>query len=160
MNIVSYNCKNAKANRLMLEHLINNNDIIFLIEHWLRPDEQYIINDLISEHRAIFKSDMQAISSKKTRGRPFGGRCWLIKNSIKVLAVEDFNIVISMVKIALPNSVLFLFALWIPFDDGTSDRLTAFQSTLDMLESYIEYEVIPTNSCMAVIGDFNCDLER
>jgi hypothetical protein len=92
-----------KKNHLMVQKLINDFDSIFLIEHWLTNDEKYLISDLINDHSMIFESDMHDFSNKRKPGRPFGGRCWLIKNSVKALAVEQFNKIVSMIKIRRPS---------------------------------------------------------
>ncbi len=79
----------------MVEKLLNF-DIIFLIEHWLRDDEQYLINEIALDHSVIFRSHMELPTSnrKRTRGRPHGCTCWLIKKSLDVVAHENFNNII------------------------------------------------------------------
>ena len=164
MNLVSFNCHNLKKNHLMVQKLINDFDSIFLIEHWLTNDEKYLISDLINDHSMIFESDMHDFSNKRKPGRPFGGRCWLIKNSVKVLAVEQFNKIVSMIKIRVSvnnvNKNMYIFGVWVPFDNGCQERLAAFQTTLALLESYKRPEVDPNDDLMAIMGDFNCDMDR
>ena len=46
MKIVTFNCKNFKSNYKFVEKLINENDIIFLIEHWLKPKEKFMIKNI------------------------------------------------------------------------------------------------------------------
>jgi hypothetical protein len=98
------------------------------------------------------------------RGRPHGGKCWLIKKGLSVLAVEHFNNVISMVKIETyvnnNKKNLYIFGVWVPFDNATAERLAAFQTTLTLLEAYIQHEIDPNEDLLAIIGDFNCDTNR
>lgn len=68
--IVSYNCQNFKANKLMIERLINEYDICFLIEHWLDKNEKYLLNDFKSTHHILFHAHYDKTVNKK--GRPFG----------------------------------------------------------------------------------------
>jgi hypothetical protein len=103
------------------------------------------------------------MSGKKKAGRPYGGTCWLIRDNLEVVANENFNNIISLLKIKVNvdgvTQNLFVFGVWIPFDDGSADRLSTFLSTLSLLEAYLDSELMD-GDLMAVIGDFNCDLER
>ena len=161
MKLASYNCKNIKTNQLMVQKLLDEFDIVFLTEHWLKPNEQSIINNLSSNFRVIFHSDMAPVAPNNALhrvGRPFGGICWLIKNDIEVLSFERFNSATSMIKIRVGLNDVFIFGVWIPFDNGTSERLASFQSNLALLESYVKFEA--KDEPVLIMGDFNCDLNR
>ena len=80
----------------MVDKLIKNNDIVFLIEHWLRPKEQFLINNLVDSHKINYQYGMQD-SPQLSRGRPFGGKYWIIINNVKLAAFEVFNDLISMI---------------------------------------------------------------
>ena len=165
MKVASFNCKNLKSNHLMVRKLINKIDIVFLAEHWLTSSEKYIINNLVDKNdRVIFESDIEDSLCKRGPGRPHGGRCWLVKAGIEVLAVEQFNNVISMLKIRVKinnrDKNLFIFGVWIPFDNASTERLAAFQTTLALIESYKRYEIDPNDDLLAIVGDFNCDTSR
>ena len=57
-------------------------DISFIIENWLSDEEAYLFNQL-SDHSVFFQSDFSiAYGSGETRrrGRPFGGKFWVVKN--------------------------------------------------------------------------------
>ena len=82
MKIVSYNCKNFKSNHLMIKKLIDQNQICFFVEHWLEENEAYLFNDICNNHSIIFKSDFDRMVN--SRGRPFGGKFWVIDNKFKV----------------------------------------------------------------------------
>ena len=107
MDIVAYNCHNFKANHLMINKLINNNDICFFIEHWLGNDEAYLFNQLCVDHSIIFKSDFDnsefgTVNNRK--GRPFGGSCWVIRNNLKIIEHSNLSNDISKIVIEDCNS--------------------------------------------------------
>jgi hypothetical protein len=58
------------------------------------------------------------------------------------------------------NKNMYIFGVWVPFDNGCQERLAAFQTTLALLESYKRHEVDPNDDLMAIMGDFNCDMDR
>ena len=102
MDIVSYNYHNFKANHLMIKNLIYNNDICFFIKHWLGNDESFLFNQLCTHHSIIFKSDFNnsefgTVNSRK--GRPFGGHCWVINNTLKVIEHIEISNAISKIVI-------------------------------------------------------------
>ena len=153
MDIVSYNCCNFKANNLMIDYLINNNDICFFIEHWLGADDAHYFNEICTNHSIIFKSDYENTFTR--RGRPFGGTCWTIHNKIKIIESNELSASISKVVIEEPSlGKLVLFGIWQPFDDGSYDKLALLYSTLSILEHEIE-DLGDDN--YLILGDFNAD---
>ena len=94
LKICTYNCFNFKANRMMIQKLIGQNDISFFIEHWLGNEEDYLFNEICSStHSIIFKADFNNSTLSNTRGnsRPFGGKCWVIKNNLVIKSYEDIS---------------------------------------------------------------------
>lgn len=100
MKIVSFNCRNFKSNYLSIDKIIDLGvDIIFICEHWLNSKEQYLIDEKYSRNfKTYFQSDMDIQLSRKFSGRPFGGKCWLVKNDIKVISVDFNNPDFSIIK--------------------------------------------------------------
>lgn len=92
MKIISFNCRNFKSNYLAVDKLVEKEiDIIFLCEHWLNSNEQNLINDRYDDNFNIFfQSDMDINFNKKLYGRPYGGKCWLVKKNINV-EIFDFH---------------------------------------------------------------------
>lgn len=54
LSICSYNCKNFKANYLMVNKLIETNQVVFICEHWLGQEEEHIPNNLLNSSHDIF----------------------------------------------------------------------------------------------------------
>ncbi len=80
LKVCSFNTNGAKRNLNFLQHLFNDNDIIFLCETWLLDRESdNFLNSLSSLHLTFHNSDM---SISPIRGRPYGGRAFIIKKKI------------------------------------------------------------------------------
>ena len=160
MNIVSYNCQNFKSNIACISDLIKSNDIIFLIEHWLAEEEAYLLNDLSTSHSIIFQSDFSFSSTigKRRKGRPFGGKCWIISNRLRVKDYQVLSNAVSRIEVEgdCIESAIF-YDVWMPFDDGSFERYSALQSNLSLIGADIEDR---NDTNVLVIGDFNADLKR
>ena len=119
-----------------------------------------MINNILSDHKLIFQSDM-VDSSQSTRGRPFGGKCWVIRNDVNLVSYELFSDIISMIKICDGNGkFIYLFGAWIPFDDGSRERVSELVSAFSLIESYISNYIDPNNDHVILMGDLNCDPSR
>ena len=77
----SLNVKNLKSNHAYTSYLVGATDISFLSELWLRPNEINLLKN-ITDKAILFRSD---IDEKYVKGRPFGGRAWIINNSFKLI---------------------------------------------------------------------------
>ena len=85
--------------------LINQNDFIFLCETWLLDYESdRYLNSLSSTHCFFHKSDMNIAPSK---GRPYGGRTFIIKKHIIVKNLNFINKHLAF-KIELNEKFLLL----------------------------------------------------
>ncbi|CAF0915666.1 unnamed protein product [Brachionus calyciflorus] len=123
----------------MVKKLADEADVLFICEHWLCPNEDYIINKNFNQHNYYFKSDMECGVVKK--GRPFGGAVSMI----------EVNICTNS-----SSNRLRIFGVWIPFDDGSNEKLAIFNQVLSVIEMYSELDDVS----YIIIGDFNADLNR
>ena len=152
MDIVTYNCLNFKANHRMVKNLIDSNHICYFIEHWLGSDDAYLFNEICNNHSIIFSADYD--NDNRRRGRPFGGKCWVLHNSIRLIEHTELSRAISKITIESEDmGKISIFGIWQPFDDGSHEKLALLQSTISILESEIEYAEFP----VMLIGDFNSD---
>ena len=72
----------------MIEKLILNNDVCFFIEHWLSEEESYLFSGISAEHSILLEADFsceERLTCNGVRGRPFGGRCWVVRNNLRVI---------------------------------------------------------------------------
>jgi len=161
MDVVSYNCQNLKSNMNMIKKLIMNNDVCFFIEHWLGEEEAYYFNELTDDHQILFEADYSCEARLRctgTKGRSFGGRCWVVRKCLRVIEYVKLSNALSKITIEdLKGSRVSIFGVWQPFDDGTVVRYCNLNSNLSMLEAELAHM---DGICTLVIGDFNADFSR
>ena len=76
--ITGLNTHGLKPNHAFVEHLVINNEIIFICEHWLLNAEKYIMDELGKDSHHVSFSP----ASKGLSGRPFGGNCLLVSKQL------------------------------------------------------------------------------
>jgi len=162
IKLCTFNCKNFKANTLTVEKFVADNDICFFVEHWLVNKEAYLFNSICSEHSIIYKSDFDKHSfstcGAKRRGRPFGGTCWVVKESLKIASHDQLSEYISKVSIECTGArKIHVYGVWFSFDDGSFEKYSLFLSGLSVLEAEIKSN---SDDDIAIIGDFNADFHR
>jgi hypothetical protein len=160
MKVVSFNCYNFKSNQLMVKKLMKNFDICYFCEHWLGNSEGYLFNDICENQSSIFSADFEncEYDFKSKKGRPFGGRCWIINDKIPIKEYEVLNKAVSrLTVIGDDGNEVIIYGIWQPYDDGTVEKLGFFHSTIAMLES--DVKEFSGNSIL-IMGDFNSDLNR
>ena len=161
MNLISYNCLNFKSNKMMIEKLINENDVCFFIEHWLGNAEANYLNEISSNHSTIFSSDFnnsELGGARGFKGRPFGGRCWVVRNNIKVINYEILSQSISRITIqSVKIATTTIYGIWQPFDDGSLEKLSLLYSSLSLLKADL---LDVSHQDILILGDFNADFSR
>jgi hypothetical protein len=93
------NVKSLKHNFNYPLELVKNSNIVYLNELWLKQTEINIVNDLCPNYhtkKIFFKSDMP---EKSVSGRPFGGQCWILDNSIEIVNYEFLSRHVSYIHI-------------------------------------------------------------
>ena len=66
-----------------------------------------------------------------------------------------------MIKICDGNGkFIYLFGAWIPFDDGSRERVSELVSAFSLIESYISNYIDPNNDHVILMCDLNCDPSR
>ena len=66
---------------LYVSNLVQNNDIFYLTETWLNDSEVNQFESIFNNYNIFHQSDMSIEDSYQLRGRPFGGKCWLLKSN-------------------------------------------------------------------------------
>ena len=90
VSISSFNVKGLRGNFLYSKYLSSLSSIVFLCELWTRPNEVNLIKELasFSNKNFLYKSD---IDHTYTKGRPFGGQCWLIDKQFNLIEHRFVN---------------------------------------------------------------------
>ena len=159
MNIASYNFLNFRSNHIMIKKLIDENHICFFVEHWLGNEEAYLFNELSGNHSIIFSSDFDncEFEQMNRRGRPFGRRCWVISNELRVVEYSVLSQAVSKIIVEGDEvSKTTILGIWQPFDDNSYAKMALLQSSL----SIISAEVQNINHDFLIVGDFNVDFNR
>ncbi len=103
----------------MLANLLMANDIVYTSEHWLTPDDIHLLEAVSSKHNLFnFQSDMPVSSCQLSRrGRPYGGRCWFVRDTVNVIAYDTPNDIISTLVVEVDrNGVsdeMLIVGVWI-----------------------------------------------
>jgi hypothetical protein len=160
IKILSFNIKNYKINNYFLSKQAadNNIDIIYSTETWLGEEENYIINNNFG-HSYYVLNHNEFLISTRSKGRPFGGKSWLVNKNINLIKYEFINNDVSYIVIDDYNnqSNLLIIGVHIPFDDNSSYRLASYESNLQIIENLVEeFAGMP----VLVVGDFNTDISN
>ena len=153
MKFTTFNCLNIKSNLTFVKKLALQSDILYVCEHWLGPNEDYILNDFLgNDFVYYFRSDMEEV---RQRGRPHGGICWIIRKNINIISFEFLNEIVSMLNISIQinNSPINMkiFGVWFPFDDKSLERIASFKQGLSIIES----NFFGNDDHFIIMGDFN-----
>lgn len=55
LDVYAFNTHGYNSNISMVEKLVNSNDVMFLIEHWLPFEAEHILSEVSVNHRIIFE---------------------------------------------------------------------------------------------------------
>ena len=129
--------------------MLANNDLIFISEHWLSNLELFLLSDAVyPTHQVIFHS-----AEKNSSGRPFGGTCFLIRESIfKYASIihEDHNIL--SIKLSVHNLNFIIVGVYLTSCHDRNTSLEAYKSELNNLNSIINSYIDEGEVIM--LGDF------
>ena len=145
--IISLNTQGLKSNRVYIESIIKNYQVVYLCEHWLLKAEEYLLKDMVeSTHKLIFTP-----ANKGASGRPFGGNCILIKHNTKHQVIHEDNRIIALHTILDGTPLLIIGVYLTAYHDQQS--LSEYNDQLSIITSLLkqnsgEFEVM-------IIGDFN-----
>lgn len=93
------------------------------------------------------------------KGRPFGGRVFIVKNRLNVLKHEFINQYLATITFNDNNKLFTLIACYLPYDNGSFLNFSEFQSCLQVAyELLLFFEKL--NHSVFIIGDINSDLLR
>ena len=160
MNLATFNCKSFKSKFSFFKRVFNSHDISIFIEHWLSDEEAF--NQLSNQHSILFQSDFSFSNcpgSTRRRGRPFGGKCWVVKNDVKIKSHEVLNNDVEFRfqkqrKIAQKVLSQLEFG-WLLMTTSQKDWQTF--SLISLLESILKEN---QENKVIIFGGFICNLKR
>ena len=142
-----------------VKSLVAENSILFICEHWLRPEEIHmVIESDFSPYWTQLKSSIDPL--QPLSGRPYGG-CGFIcekKPGIVYQPIKCESDRISGIEVIVQGKkTLAIFGVYMPFDDRRVYSLESYMETLSELQGYLDNE--SSLPCM-VVGDFNAHLPQ
>ena len=155
LKLVSYNMHGFYQGFSVVDELIKSSspDILLLQEHWLTPDNLYVLDKYFANYFSFGCSAMsKRIESGMLVGRPFGGVVTLITNRLRnITQTVHCDERFSIVKIA----DTLIVNVYLPCH-GTQDRIILCDDLLAQVSSWCDRY----SGCdLIVAGDFNCCLD-
>ena len=136
MVLVTFNTNGAKRNLNFIKDLLIY-DIIYICETWFMDFEcTSLLNDLSSVFITIHHSDMLISPAK---GRPFGGRVFMINKLIKIINSEFINKHVSYILFTSNNRKFCNIYTYLPYDDNTQLTLSEFISCLQIIGELFKF---------------------
>ena len=126
-------------------------DICGISEHWLRPENSYLLNTFNKDYTShvVVNKDIRTLNSRRI-GK--GGVAFLWKNDlssqIEVIDTDDDRL--AMIKVILPETSLFFIQVYLP---TSSYSLDYFIERVDKI--FDLYNMHCCDEHVVIMGDFN-----
>ena len=148
INIKGLNTQGLKSNIEYITELLQQTDILFLSEHWLSNAEKSILDNLRRNTHTLYFTPAE----KQPAGRPYGGNCFIIKNSVaeKISIIHEDKHILAAHIISNDRNMVIIGVYLTCYRGPTSkDEYTQQLSTIAaIIEMYVdESEII-------ILGDF------
>jgi hypothetical protein len=97
----------------------------------------------------------------KSKGRPFGGQCWLLDDSCELIDNYFFNKHSSYVHIKLKGQEIVIFGVYMPFlnKKKKNESISMYETTLSLILAHLNI-FKEKNIPVFIVGDFNADPYR
>ena len=153
LKVSSLNSHGARGNLIYINKLCNENDIVFICEHWLQQSEEILLESISNKKLIIFNSSME---EGQRKGRPFGGLCWFIDDKLKIISYEFISNFISIIKILIDGNALNIIGVYCIYNNNTSDHKKIFENQISVIESLCN-QYNDEKVDYILVGDFNAD---
>nr|XP_053623977.1 uncharacterized protein LOC128682936 [Plodia interpunctella] len=149
--MVTFNCKNIKRSVDYVRQLCKTSAIIALQETWLLPSDIAFLDNIHDDFGCTGMSSMDT-GAGMLRGRPYGGIALLWNKQVfrNVSIVQCDNPRVCAIKIALEARSVFVFNVYMPFEDPGNQ--SEFTDTLSLVSAIINNESAEE---VYILGDFN-----
>ena len=101
------------------------------------------------------------MSHSSSRGRPFGGQCWIFDNYLKVTENEFLNRHLSYAIFKYNTFEFAIIGTYMPFDDSSNrdNSKSMYELTLSLITVLIN-KLNTSNIPFFIVGDMNADVLR
>ena len=138
IKICSLNVNNFKSNHVFCKYLVDNTDICYFNELWLKPNEKFLLNfdkkEKNNDKEIFFKSD---IDSNYNQGRHFGGQAWIIDKKFEIFDHNFINRFVSFIHLGLFQYEFLIIGVHLPFEsqkEKDSSKID-FESSLSIIST-------------------------
>ena len=154
LSIISYNCRSANSNGVIISDLLKKCDILCMQETLVDDNNSHLLDTLDNRFISAYVP-----SNRKPDcfvGRSSGGLAILWKPLTEVrFQPITFNSRIMGLRMLLPNDVTYLIInIYCICDYGTVDSLIEYKSTLADLQNILDSESFHD---VIICGDLNAD---
>ena len=149
-----------------VEHFIQNNDIVFLSETWVKPGQDDILFDMFDESAIGHQTDIFGKSGMDNApddytGRPYGGVAFICKSNDTVcyqqIPCSSDRVVAIKILSRAKRHIATIIGAYMPFyDRGNVLNTDNYLDTLDAIQVIID-EYAPLGP-ISLVGDFNAQL--
>lgn len=159
LRVVSLNSKGHAIDRIeYMKHLMLNNDVIFLQEHWYVSSELKQLESMLINAQVIGISGMN--ENTLLYGRPYGGCAIIYNKQLKcTITPVSYDSKRCMANVVSINGFELLFVnVYMPCDVRHSQLDTGFDDVLNDINMLISNHSAINH--IIIGGDFNTDLSR
>ena len=104
----------------------------------------------------IYKSDMLFTPLK---GRPYGGRAFIVNKSLIIDKVDFLNKHISYLTLKFNSNSITFISVYLPFDNNSYFNLSKFLACLQVWHELFLFYLVRRH-LVFILGDFNADITR
>eukprot|EP00118_Oscarella_pearsei_P023150 m.273260 g.273260 ORF g.273260 m.273260 type:complete len:967 (+) comp40573_c0_seq2:1097-3997(+) len=156
LKVVSFNCRGFQSSKDDIDRLARQADIFMLQEHWIRPEQFSVLND-VGDSKFAYTAVSPMEKGQCVQGRPFGGVALLWRNTLQhaVTVLRTGSDRMCAIIVDAGAERLLCASVYLPYDSGSADALMEYEEQLGILESLCSSMSI---SGALVMGDFNADV--
>ena len=158
LKIATINIQSCKSNKVYLEKIIHQYDIVCIQETWLYEFESNMLHDLSPNHCVTSKSsdkDDPIPPTERARGHGGVAIIWKDTHDNIVQPLEDGGVRINVIEIKTPEPLIIVNSYLPARNGGQKDQ---YLEILDELSEII-YKYSPTHR-IVIMGDMNASLFR
>jgi hypothetical protein len=133
LNVSFCNIKNIKTNFIFAQKQICNSEITFHCETGLPEVENSFYRDFVLDSNYFTLSESDTFL-RPERGRPFGGKTWIVKKSIKVNKHAFINKYVSFLDVNFSDKAFLVIGVYLPFNNSCHDSFILLTSCI--IEDY------------------------
>ena len=158
--IISFNCHCLKSAFGTILDMMDDTDIMFLSETWVKPCDLTNIKSVLKgkNYWSLLKSSVDP--EQTLEGRLFGGTGFICKRlpGITYVPIQCDNERICAIQVVSNNKVvLTVIGAYMPYYNGKSDQTSLYTETLEDIQTIID---IHDPSPRLFVGDMNAQLPQ